>query len=286
MNLSSNLFGLSGTGNIDLTMNMVKSKGKTYTKITTANSGLFHLLHIFSTADEPVFTPKTFELYNDGTQIYVKGEALIHILLLEYGYEMYSYFYADEIHDLADKWFSVEQLPASLALLSGDTTIGEYIVKLSFESESFTSTPLDYIDMLTALFADENVAVSEHDGLKTYTYTIDKDMYLRCMEPLLSGLSSGERTDFDNVMNGFEMSISVTQHVSEDGITAVSDGKISLSNVPNPWNEDVFSGEILFSFDEQADFSVSSDFVFPDVSDAVNLLDYMRDLVDADIFAR
>ena len=101
---------------------------------------------------------------------------------------------------------------------------------------------------------------------------------------MLPEMSEEERAEFDAVMDGFEMEMTAEETVTADGIKSVSGGKISLSNVPNPWNEDVFSGEILFSAEETAAFSENVEYVFPDVSGAVNLTDFVKSVTDADIF--
>ena len=283
MNLSSKLFGLSGTGEINFETVSAKSGNKAYSKVITSNSGLMNLLHL-NIDDDEISKSETIEIYTDGQQVYLKSKILTKALLQEEDYA-FSYDYPEQTELLMDKWVTTDNFPPSyLLLLNNGITLGNFIVDYCFETATYYTNPIDMIDMFVTLMSDENITVTENNGLKTYAYKIDKNTYLKCLEPMLPEMSEEERAEFDAVMDGFEMEMTAAETVTADGLKSVSGGKISLSNVPNPWNEDVFSGEILFSAEETAAFLENVEYAFPDVSGAVNLTDFVKSVTDADIF--
>lgn len=284
MNFSSKLFGLSGTGDMHLETVSAKDGDKTYAKITASNSGLMNLFRMFHMQNGEIPADDTMEFFTDGQQIYFKNKALAKSLLTEYDYA-FTYRYTKQVDEVADKWFYSDVLSSSYQLLLNKSiSMGGFLVDYCFENAAYATDPIAMIDMLTTLFSDENITVTEKNGLKTYTYKLNKNTFLNCMEPLLSEMSEEERTEFDSVMDAFNLEMTASQAISADGIISASNGKITLSNVPNPWNEDVFSGEILFTAEENAKFAETIEFAFPDVSDAVNLTEYAQSVIDADIF--
>ena len=283
VNLSSKLFGLSGTGEIDFESVSAKSGDQTYSRVTTSNSGLINLLYL-NIGDGEIPKSETIEIYTDGQQIYFKNKTLVKALLIQEDYS-FSYRYQNEVDSLNQKWVTTDYLPSSYQLLlNNGATLGNFIVNYCFETAVYGGDPNDLIDMFVTLLSDETITVTETGGVKTYTYKIDKDTYLKCLEPMLPEMSEEERAEFNTVMDGFGMEMTAAETVTADGIKSVSGGKISLSNVPNPWNEDVFSGEILISGEETAAFAENAAFAFPDVSGAVNLTDFVKSVRDADIF--
>lgn len=283
MNLSSKLFGLSGIGEINFETVSAKSGNKAYSKVITSNSGLMNLLHL-NIDDDEISKSETIEIYTDGQQVYLKSKTLTKALLQEEDYAFF-YDYPEQTELLMDQWVTTDNFPPSYRLLlNNGITLGNFIVDYCFETATYYANPIDMIDMFVTLMSDENITVTENNGLKTYAYKIDKNTYLKCLEPMLPEMSEEERAEFDAVMDGFEMEMTATETVTADGIKSVSGGKISLSNVPNPWNEDVFSGEILFSAEETAAFLENVEYAFPDVSGAVNLTDFVKSVTDADIF--
>ncbi|MFR8975304.1 MAG: hypothetical protein ACLVG9_04840, partial [Eubacteriales bacterium] len=241
------------------------------------------LLHL-NIDDDEISKSETIEIYTDGQQVYLKSKTLTKALLQEEDYA-FSYDYPEQTELLMDQWVTTDNFPPSYRLLlNNGITLGNFIVDYCFETATYYANPIDMIDMFVTLMSDENITVTENNGLKTYAYKIDKNTYLKCLEPMLPEMSEEERAEFDAVMDGFEMEMTATETVTADGIKSVSGGKISLSNVPNPWNEDVFSGEILFSAEETAAFLENVEYAFPDVSGAVNLTDFVKSVTDADIF--
>ena len=178
MNLSSKLFGLSGTGEINFETVSAKSGNKTYSKVITSNSGLMNLLHL-NIDDDEISKSETIEIYMDGQQVYLKSKTLTKALLQEEDYA-FSYDYPEQTELLMDKWVTTDNFPPSYRLLlNNGITLGNFIVDYCFETATYYANPIDMIDMFVTLMSDENITVTENNGLKTYAYKIDKNTYLK-----------------------------------------------------------------------------------------------------------
>lgn len=275
INLASELFGLSGTGDIQLETSSVKSGEKTYSKVSTTSSGLMNVIGLLNGQSQEMPSSETMEIFSDGQRVYLKGKSLAKTLLAGID-ATFPYSYPSETETISDQWFYMEDLPSSYPLLlNNSTSIGRFIVDYCFAFRPHTD-PIQMYNMMVDLLADDNVEITESNGMKTYTYKIDRNSFMDLLAPLTAEMSAEERANFDTVMNGFGFEISASENVSADGIASVSGGKISISNIPNPWNEDVFSGEILFTAEENALFAETADYTFPDISNAVNLEEYVK----------
>ncbi len=284
VNLTSNLFGLSGAGTMNIETVSAKSGDKQYSKVTMSGSGLMNLFQYSGMENEDFSDSDTIEVFTDGKQVYFKNDKLAEALLSE-EYYAFAYDYPEETESVLNKWVYTETVPSSFQLLlNNGASMGSFIVDYCFENASYATDPAAMIDMMVTLMSDETIAVTENNGKKTYTYKVDKSTFLNCLEQILPQMSDEERAEFDAVMEGFSIEVSAAETVSADGIISMSDGKISISNVPNPWNKDVFSGEILFTSAENAAFQDTVEFAFPDISDAVNLTAYVNSVLEADVF--
>lgn len=274
ISLASEFFGVSATGDTEVEILSVKEDDKVYTKISQSNDGLMNFFRLIN--DEDISISPITETFTDGGITYYKGKDTVKSML-DYEYYGFAEEYEDEAQEVLDKWcYNESDVYSSVPFITKDMTVGEFIVNYAFDTSG--SGAFEIIDTLTSLLSDENFVVSKSGGTKTYRFKIDTDTFLKAFET--SEAFSEDLSTFDDL----SISLTLTEKVSASGASSVGNGKIILSNIPNPWNEKVFSSEITFSSKENTKFKENTGFDFPDVSNAVNLTEFAQETIDNDIF--
>ena len=288
--LGSDFFGIEGAGESVITITSAKRGKKAYVKLETKGKGLINFVRMlyddFSVWGSETFPETTsVEWYFDGTTNYVKGAPLVEskIQYEDYGF---TYDFPEETNAVLDKWvYSDYNSDDDLAqYVANPPSIGTFIVNYAFDN-AYERAPEETIAVFLSLFSDKNFTVKNTAQGKTYTYKLDKNALARALEPTLATMTENEKAEFEKNMALFDINITVKQSTKQTGATSTAKGKISVSNIQNPWNKQVFSLDVSFESSETYSFKKAQTFTFPDISNAVNITEYMGEfLAEHEVF--
>ena len=286
LNLKSDFLEIEGKGQSSISVTSAKLGDKSYTKIHTEGKGLMNLIPLLTgivnsygeAAEHPADFPDStdVELYFDGVRLYIKGEeATRQLLMQEAGWITYKF--PEKIAEITKQWICTESIPEKQFSLWTEGNLGSILVDLAFTSGNNT-LPEEIIAVFQALFSDENFTVTDDAQGKTYTYTLNKEAFLAALEPVTSDMNEEERNAFYKQMETFGFEMTAVQNTTKDGGVSLSEANISVSNIENPWNEQMFSLYLSLKTSEEFSFSGAESFAFPDVSQAVNLTEFVDNL--------
>lgn len=288
INLGSDFFGIKGSGDSVVTVTSAKRGEKMYWKIESTGNGLVNLFklleNIYDIDAEKFPSSESLECFFDGNKFYLKDPTRIKSML-EYEYYDFTDEFPEETNAVLNEWAYTEEMQEAWSeylLYSSD--LGTFIVNYAFDM-SYDESPQEMIDMLLALLSDKNFSVNSSLSGKTYTYKLDKAAFLEALAPTMSVMSKEERAEFEKTMSVFDINLTTKQKIKDSGSTSTSSFEISLSNIPNPWNEEVFSLDISAESSQTYSFTKAKTFTFPDVSNAVNIIEYVENvLIEHEIY--
>ncbi|MBQ4086655.1 MAG: hypothetical protein IJC78_00220 [Clostridia bacterium] len=289
VNIKSDFLDIEGNGQTTVQISSAKLGEKNYTKIHTEGKGLMNLIPLltgisssYGTDEAPEAFPNTtdVEIYQDGMRFYIKGEEQARQLIMgEAAWLLYED--PEEVAEVTKQWVYTDNIPESYTALLKDGDLGTYLVDAAFTAGNDTA-PEILIDVFGTLFGNENFTVTDNAQGKTYTYTLNKETFLAALSPVLADMSDEERAAFDKQMEQFGFEMSAVQNTTKEGGVSLSEASISLSNIENPWNEQMLSLQISVKSSANIAFSGANSFAFPDVSQAVNLTEFADKLMEED----
>lgn len=287
INLGSDFFGIEGTGDSVITTTSAKRGEKTYWKTESTGSGLMNLFMLLENSydidPETLPVNESMEFFSDGKTLYVKNPSLTKAMFEEEDHG-FTYIYSEAADAVLNQWTYAECTQKKWEeYFLNPAGVGTFIVNLAFDMSD--EPPQKMIDMFLTLLSDKNFSVTNSAGGKTYTYKMDKTTFLEALAPTISVMSEEERAEFEKTMSPFDIHISMKQNIKNSGSTNTSNCKISLANIPNPWNAQVFSMDICIDSSQTTSFTNATKFAFPDVSNAINITEYI-DKTYSDIYEK
>ena len=261
--LQSKYLGLTVEGGSDMSLTLKRGTDSYYAKLTMKNEGIFNIYNLIlglvpHYATEETYknvdfnAPVEIELMADTTGVYLKSDVIMPVIVtshMEYAFE------PEEIAKAKGKWINVWESDATgeiakfldMVTSNSPVAMADTVIQSLENTATYGAnydTIKNMIDSVSEFVGSQNYKISERNGKKTVTLTVDEEAYRKYFKSLLGS----ELNNMDWLWDAFKISGSGKTVSGKNGMES-GESKVSMGipKFPNKFGFDFGGFEMTVS---------------------------------------